>query len=187
MENIPLKARVLDLIRRAYADEQALIASLSAEERAATGTSERWAPKDVAAHGTFWKERFVQRLAARARGEASAELTDSETEQVNAEVFETYRDRTWEEMQAYAERVFNQLVAAVSEFGEQELSDPAPIGWYRKRSLLASIVGNSYTHPETHVAGFYQERGDLARARRIQEEMAEAIQDLSGFRKPDRS
>ncbi len=180
MENVPLKSRLLELLRRAHTDEQALVSSLSAEERAAAGTPEHWSPKDMVAHITYWRERLTQRLTARARGESFSELTDGEVDERNAEIFETHRERGWDQVQAYAERVFDQLVALITQFSEQELSDPTPVGWYNNRSLLESIVGNSYMHPETHVAGFYLERGDLPRARQMQEDMAEALIHIDG-------
>lgn len=175
MENASLKSRLLELLRRARADEQALISSLTADEKAATGTPERWSAKDLLAHIAYWRERLTQRLAARARGESFSGLSDSEVDAENATVFEAHRELSWEHVQADAARVFDQLVALVSQFGEEELSDPTPVGWYDYRALLAAIVGNSFTHPETHIAGFYLERGDLARARQLQENMADAI------------
>ncbi len=180
MENVPLKSRLLDLLRRAHTDEQALVSSLTAEEKAAAGTPERWSAKDLLAHITYWRDRLTQRLAARARGESFSGLTDREVDEENAVVFEAHREQSWEEVQAYAERVFDQLIALVSQFGEQELTDPTPVGWYDNRSLLAAIVGNSFTHPETHVAGFYLERGDLAHARQMQEDMADALVGIDG-------
>ena len=122
----------------------------------------------------------MQRLAERARGESLSDLTDGEIDEVNAQVFERNRNRSWAEVQAEAERVFNQLLAVVSQFGEQELSNPTPVGWYNNRSLLASIVGNSYTHLLTHVSWFHLQRGDVVRAKEIQEAMARALVDIDG-------
>jgi hypothetical protein len=178
MENVPVKPRLLELLRRARTDEQALLSSLNLEERAATGTPERWSAKDLVAHVTFWEERMMQRLAGRARGESFSDLTDGEVDEVNAEVLKKSRNLSWEQVQADSERVFNQLLAMVSRFSEQELTDPTPVGWYRNRSLLASIVGNSFTHPQTHVSWFHLQRRDLTRAREIQEAMEEAQVDI---------
>jgi Protein of unknown function (DUF1706) len=108
------------------------------------------------------------------------ELSDDEVDGVNADVWGKNRGLSWDQVQADAERVFNQLLAMVSQYGDQELRDPAQVGWYRNRSLLASIVGNSFTHPQTHVSWFHLQRGEPARAREIQEAMANAQVDIDG-------
>lgn len=180
MENAPVKSHLVELLRRARQDELLLFSSLSTEERAASGTLEQWSAKDLAAHIAFWEERLTQRLAGRARGESFSELTDGEVDQVNAEAFEKSRHLDWDQVQAEAKRVFDQLLAMVSGFTEQELTDPSPVGWYRNRSLLASIMGNSYTHPQTHVAWVHLHRGDLQRAREIHEALAQAQIDMDG-------
>jgi DinB superfamily len=180
MENAPVKSRLIEMLRRARADQEALLSSLSAEELGAAGTPERWSAKDLMAHIAFWEERMMQRLAARARGESFSELSDGEVDGVNAGVFEENRGRSWDQVQADAERVFDQLIAMVSQYGEPELTDPAPVGWYRDRSLLASIVGNSFTHPQMHISWFHLQRGDIARAREMQEAMAKAQVDMDG-------
>jgi hypothetical protein len=180
MENVSMQSRLMELLRRAYADEQALLSSLSADERAGTGTAAHWSAKDMVAHITFWEERLMQRLAGRARGESFSDQTDGEVDEVNAGVFERNRHRSWDQVQSEAERVFNQLIATVSQFDEQELTDPTPIGWYNNRSLSASILGNSYSHPLTHVSWFHMQRGDVPRAREIQGAMVEAQLGIDG-------
>lgn len=169
MENAPVKPRLIDLLRRAHDDEQALLASLTPEERAATGTPERWSAKDIVAHIAFWKDRLIQHLAERARGESGPELQDSEVDQVNTGAFERNRTRSWEQVQADLESTFNRLLEMVSQFSEGQLTDPTPVGWYSNRPLLTAIVGNSYGHPEHHVMDFYLHRGDRASAVRIAE------------------
>lgn len=175
MENAPVKSRLIELLRHAYKDEQELMSSLSAEERAAVSTAEQWSAKEIMAHISFWQDRLIRRLDGWVRGESAAPIEEDEVQQVNSGNSERNRSRGWEEVQAESETVFDRLLVMISQFDEDQLSDPTPIGWYGNRALLAAIVGNSFKHPEEHIVAFYLRRGDRARAREIEEAATEAL------------
>ena len=173
MEPNQLKAAVIDLFGRAQADQRELLAALSDHERAAIGTADRWSVKDVVLHIAFWKNRQAERLAAAARGEAPVE--PEHYEQVNARVFEEWRERPWQTVIDESERVFDALVAQVRAFDPDALADPPRYEWQNGRSLLSSLVGNGFWHPESHIAQCYIDRGDLPRATRMQEDLTEQL------------
>src|ERR1044071_6203121 len=104
MEPNQLKNGVIDLFGRAQSDQRELLAALSDDERAAIGTAERWSIKDTILHIAFWKNTQVERLAAAARGETPVEL--EHYEQVNARVFEEWRELSWQAVVDESERVF---------------------------------------------------------------------------------
>ena len=56
--------RVLELLARGQADQDALEARLSPEERAARGELHDWSPKDHVAHNNFWRQDAIWRLRA---------------------------------------------------------------------------------------------------------------------------
>ena len=173
MEPTQLTAVLIDLFGRAQTDQRELLAALSDDERAAIGTADHWSVKDTVLHIAFWKNRQVERLAAAARGETPVEL--EHYEQVNARVFEEWRERPWQAVIDESERVFEALVAQVREFDPAALVDPNRYEWQNGRSLLSSLVGNGFWHPESHIAQCYIERGDLPRATRMQEELTKQL------------
>jgi len=91
-----LKSKLIELIKHASEEEQALFARLSEDERAVRGEPDRWSPKDVIAHLAAWKTRLAENLAAAARGETP--VRDEDYEAVNAKVFELNQDRSWSEI-----------------------------------------------------------------------------------------
>jgi len=173
MEPNQLKTGLLDLLGRAQADQRELLAALSDEERAALGTADRWSIKDVVLHIAFWKKRQLERLGAAARSETPVE--SEHYDQVNARVFEEWRERPWQAVIDESERIFDALVAQVREFDPAALADSNRYTWQEGRSLLRSLVGNGFWHPESHIAQCYIDRGDLPRATRMQEELTEQL------------
>jgi len=173
MEANQLKNGVIDLLGRAQFDQRELLAALTDHERAAIGTADHWSVKDVVLHIAFWKNREVERLAAAARGETPVDL--EHYEQVNARVFEEWRERPWLAVIDESERVFDALVAQVRAFDPDALADPNRYEWQNGRSLLSSLVGNGFWHPESHTAQCYIDRGDLPRATRMQEALTEHL------------
>jgi tetratricopeptide (TPR) repeat protein len=67
------------------------------------------------------------------------------------------------------------LVTQVREFDPEALADPNRYEWQSGRSLLSSLVGNGFWHPESHIAQCYIDRGDLPRATRMQEALIEQL------------
>src|SRR3954469_12222528 len=114
MEANQLKNGVIDLLGRAQFDQRELLAALTDPERAAIGTADHWSVKDVVLHIAFWKNREVERLGAAARGETPVDL--EHYNQVNARVFEEWRERPWLAVIDESERVFDALVAQVRAF-----------------------------------------------------------------------
>src|SRR4029077_5378950 len=60
-------------------------------------------------------------------------------------------------------------------FDPDALADPNRYEWQNGRSLLSSLVGNGFWHPESHTAQCYIDRGDLPRATRMQEALTEHL------------
>lgn len=173
MEPNQLKAGLIELLGRAQSDQRALLAGMSDDERAVEGTADRWSIKDVVLHIAFWKGSSLERLSAAVRGETPAE--QDHFEQVNARVFEQWRDRPWQAVIDESERIFEALVSQVREFDSEALADSNRYAWQNGRSLLRSVTGNGFWHPEAHIAQCYIDRGELSQATRLQEEITEQL------------
>ena len=80
-----LKQKVLNLLDRAYEEEQTFVTKLSAEERAAVGALEQWSAKDLLAHIVAWKERLVREIAAAPSSEGPSAAIDIDPDIVTTE------------------------------------------------------------------------------------------------------
>jgi tetratricopeptide (TPR) repeat protein len=170
------KAKLVDLLQRAHKEERTFFASLSDDERSATGTPEHWSVKDVAAHLAEWKARMGQRLAAARRNETPPKYDD--IDEANAEIFEQYRDQSWADVLKALECAHGELVEQTRAMPEGDLVDAERFPWQEGRPLWRSIVGSGYSHPVQHLAQLYLERGERDYATQIQETAAELLASL---------
>lgn len=173
MEITALKSTLLDLLEQTRAAQQALLADLSDAERAATGTAEHWAAKDILTHITVWKERTAERLACAVRGAMPPDTHDFEA--LNARDFEQMHARTWADVAASEARVHGDLVAAIQQLSDADLIEPERYAWMNGNPLCLTILGNGITHPQEHLVKLALERGEPDRARHIQEDAAAAF------------
>jgi tetratricopeptide (TPR) repeat protein len=171
-----VKAQILDLIQRAYEEEQALVANLTDAERSAAGTLDHWSAKDVVAHVTAWKERMAHRLAGAEHDETRP--TADDTDRANAEIFEEYRHKSWTEVLQEAERAQRDLVQCIQTVTEDELADTQRFPWQNGQPLWRRLVGNGYSHPLAHLAQLYLERGQRDHATQLQETAAQRLLPL---------
>jgi len=158
-----LKASIIALLNRAWDEEQAFIDSLTDAERAASGTRERWAAKDIVCHIASWNEHMAQTMEGARRGEAPAGLSD-DIDAINAEIFEKHCHRDWPDVLRYAETSQKALAAQVQAFDEAILRDKERFAWLHGQPLWRRVVGNGYTHRMMHLVSFWAEHGDAGRA-----------------------
>jgi tetratricopeptide (TPR) repeat protein len=171
-----IKAKLIQLIRRAAEEEQVFGATLSDEERAAPGTPERWSAKDLMAHLASWKEWEAHNLELAARGETPHDAGDLDL--VNADILERNQHRPWSEVLAVWQRAQDSLVERLNALSEADLTSTEYFPWQAGRPLWRLIAGNSYTHPITHLAQYYAEHGRVAYANQIQGEAADLLAQL---------
>jgi tetratricopeptide (TPR) repeat protein len=171
-----MKATLLDLLERAYKEEQAFVVRLSDEERSAAGDVEQWSAKDVLAHIVVWKERRAQLLTPAARSESPTPIDD--IDQANADIFDAHRHDSWAEILEYSERAHSSLVECTQALENAELAATDAFPWQTGRPLWRRIVGSGYIHPIAHFAEYYLERGEISYATEIQERAASLLAQL---------
>ena len=174
----PLKPRLHAILTRATADREALVAGLSAAERAATGTADGWTAKDHLVHITAWRHQAALRLQAAAAG--TPPPTEDAIEIFNAARFAEGRLRSWTDVLAAAAAGDVELHTAVDALPEVALADPRGVAWRPDRPLWTLISGNGYEHAVEHYTQFYLERGDLAQATAGQQRLVQTIESLFG-------
>src|SRR5450432_2265148 len=175
MEQKGLRQRVLDVLQRENADQQQFLKDLTDSERAEDGRPDRWAPKEMLAHLAAWQDRRTQQLAAVLDGKTPPAFED--VEEINTADFEKFHKMPWQDVLAFVNATISTLIEQTRTLPEDALTNPQANG----RPLWSSVVGDGYAHPQTHLAGFYVQRGQLQRATQMQEAAAEA---LSQFDKP---
>lgn len=171
-----IKDATVQLIERGYQQEQALIAGLSEQERAITGTLEQWSAKDVIAHCATWKDRLAQNLLAVSQGRAPSRAEDFD--QANAEIFTENQNKSWEEVLRCAKDACQSLIERINAMSEDELKSSDILPWQEERAFWRLAVGNAYSHPLMHLAEYYTKRGEKQCATELVEGMAEALLGL---------
>ncbi|MBN1565744.1 MAG: hypothetical protein JXA10_18010, partial [Anaerolineae bacterium] len=83
-----IKQQILDLLDFAQREEQALIDSLTEEERTLAGSLEHWSAKDMLTHLYAWKVRFIKNLEQLRSG--SIPLPVNDIDQENAAIYQTH-------------------------------------------------------------------------------------------------
>ncbi len=164
------------LLADVRAEEQALWDSLNEEERNAAGEIDRWAPKDHLAHTTFWTERLITQLQAATGGEPPKKIDDFQ--KTNDEVYEANKDRSWEDVLAWATEVNHQLHTVFDAVSDEMLQDIAGPEGTGGLPLWQNVAFTGGYHPMHHIADIYLERGDFQGAQSVQERVAEGLAAL---------
>jgi hypothetical protein len=111
------KSELLNWLREEYWAWESLLEQIGPERMEQSGVNGDWSMKDIVAHLTGWNRRLVAHLSAAGRGEPEppppwpAHLqTDDE---VNAWIYESYRERSLREVLEETRQVFQQLLAVI--------------------------------------------------------------------------
>src|ERR1051326_2132918 len=169
MDTTPMKPRVLALLDFAWQQEQAMTRGLSGAERNARGTPERWGAKDYLANILLWKRLQTQKLATALLGEQPPVWNDAQlVHQINHQAFLDSQDRSFEDIQAEAARVYEAFVAQVERLSEAEFTDPGHYAW-QSEPLWRETLGNGLWHPAHQLTLFYLQSEQRDRAIQLQE------------------
>jgi len=172
---VDLKLRLLDLLERAYEEEQVFVQRLSDEERSAVGAPEQWSAKDVIAHIAAWKERAAQVLAALRSGEPGPDFEG--LDQINARIFEENQNLTWSDVLSRSAQKVGFLHEQTEATPDDVLIAPEESDWHDE-PVWWFVVGAGYNHSLGHLAQYYIGRGDTTYAIEMQEEAAEHLLPL---------
>ncbi len=140
---------------------------LSAGDRNAIGSPDRWSAKDHIAHVAFWRHQLALKLQAVLDHE-TPELGDFE--RINPRVFEEHRHRAWSDVASDAELAYAAQTARIRRLTDEDLVAFNRFSWVPEgQPLHAVVMGSSYEHSQQHLAQFHLDRGDLLLASGIQE------------------
>jgi hypothetical protein len=170
------QSQIMDLLRHVLEEERAFVAGISEAERAEIGTETHWSAHDVVAHIAEWKERQARRIELSERGEDLPSTNDIDS--ANRMIFKTYHQKKWEEINVLLEHANEHLRRMVQSLPEEALDQTDRYPWQNGVPLWRRIIGNSVTHPVTHMSIYDREHGRLEQAVLRQEETAQRLLSL---------
>lgn len=168
--------RLITLVARGQADQDALGAQLSLDERAAHGELSVWSPKDQVAHNNFWRQDAIRRLQAALDGGTPVEEDDEQA--LNDRIFAEQYTTSWEVLVAETERLRLETINGIGRLDAGDLTMIDRYPWQRGKSLERMLVTNWYEHPAEHWADIYLSRHDVERAIALRQEVANTVRDL---------
>lgn len=153
-------ARLLEEMRVARAEWEALLAEVGEARMEQPGAAGEWSVKDVIAH-ISWGEREMLDVV-RQRALAGSDLWNQPQTERNAAVYRENRDRALTEVLAESQRTAADLLAAVASLTDDALNDARyfremPADWLPWQVF----AGNTYEHYRDHIESIH---GWLARA-----------------------
>ena len=170
------KAALLALIDHGRKLGDELAERLTADERAASGTYETWAPKDVFAHVAEWLSRDLGRL----------EIVDGplpnyggeDLEPVNEAIFAEHAGKSWDEVARFFADTFDAARRLVAEMSADELEREREFSDGSTRTAWRMIAGHSLMHLTPHIAIVYQRRNEPEKEGELEESTARVLLDL---------
>lgn len=171
-----MKEQLLALLNQMHTEEQALINSLSDEERSKPGAVNDLAIKDIIAHITEWKYRGLRRLD----GQTFPPTDTSEAlDQANAEIFHTHHAKSWDDVIAFSNETHQETISRLHTYSEEEIIDPKRFEHLKGTPIWRRMIGNGYMHPMQHYREIYARRGNEARALQFYETATEQLLTLT--------
>ncbi|CAN5641272.1 hypothetical protein BH10CHL1_BH10CHL1_39870 [soil metagenome] len=117
------------------------------------GATGDWTFKDVVAHLNQWRQQTIAKLTAAKQYQSPAPPSwpafldeETETEQINAWIFETNRHRSLQDVLAESRRQFDQLEELVQSMPERDLFSPNQFAWMQGKALGPTVVESSFGH-----------------------------------------
>ena len=169
-------ATLSSLVDKGYQAEQQFVAGLTETEREAVGTLEKWTARDIIAHNSYWRMHHAENLLAVLQGKEP--ITTEDFDHANADIFQQYRDQSWESVIALAIDSCKRMHEALMALGDEGLLRLDLLPWQEGRPIWRELVGNAYTHPIIHLSEWYIRKGEKTSAAELYREMTGLLADL---------
>jgi len=153
-----------------------LAGRLSNEERAARGSYERWAPKDVFSHATEWLSRDLERLEITTGPIPSVGAEDLEP--ANQAIFAEHDEKSWDEVVGFFGNMFDEARRREEEMSAEEPERERKLSDGSTRTAWRMIAGHALMHLSPHFGVVYDRRNEPEMATELQESTARALLDL---------
>jgi hypothetical protein len=147
------KADLLQMVENGRAEFMALINQIPQERMLETGVESNWSVKDILAHIAAWELKMSQVFAELQQSDAPPDwpTTDEAVDALNANFYETNRDKPLAQVIADFDAAYPQALAATKAMSEGDLFDPRRFAWREGRPLWWMVAGNTFGHYGDHI------------------------------------
>lgn len=154
-----MKDHILAALREQFDRWEDLLAGMTPDQLAAPLLPSPWCPKDVVAHLRAWQQRSIARVEAALSDREPVFPTwhpdldpdaDESTEQVNAWIYEMYRDHSWSQVHRSWRDGFLRFLEFGERVSERDLLDAGRYPWMQGYPLAAILLA-SYDHHQEHL------------------------------------
>lgn len=153
-----------------------LAGRLTESERAAVGTFERWAPKDVFAHVAEWLARDVRRLSI--PEDPLPAYEDSTVEAENRAIFAQFAPENWDAVIAFFHQTYDETQKLVEGLSAVQIDRRREYADGSSREVWRTIAGHALMHAAPHFGLVYQRRGEPELATAVEETSAAELLPL---------
>lgn len=136
------KAALLADLHAEQRQLEALLDHIGAARMDQPGVAGAWSIKDIVAHLNGWRQRTVARFQAALEHQAEplppwpAHLRGDD--EINDWLYHTNRDRSVSDVLSESRQAFDQLVAVLDAFPDEELLDPQRFPWWGGHPVSAA-------------------------------------------------
>jgi tetratricopeptide (TPR) repeat protein len=173
-----IKEQLLNILNEGRASELEFFSHLTDDDRTYEGTYEKWSAKDCVSHSLYWEDVRSMQGMRFIRGEEQVQIPRQipRGEQANADSYEQFSKKTWDEVETFAEQVHSKMVETVQGMDEATLSGP----WVEaeERKMWEVLEGAAFSHKLGHFAQFYTERNRMEEASQLWKEWADLVSPL---------
>lgn len=148
------KQALLDELRAARRDWDALLAPMTEADMLTPGVVGDWTIKDLAAHLMYWESRPVKWLEAARKGttpEPSPTPKNLSEDEVNAWIYERYRNHALNDVLSESRAIHDAVVHGAAEMSAAALFEQK-IEWLGGSALADALPGNTCEHYRDHAA-----------------------------------
>lgn len=174
---MPTAQELVDALSAEYQTERKFIDELPTSSRTSHGTPEAWSALDLQGHITAWKHQTVLRL--RNDPAAIVEESEAETDQANADFFDSFADRSWDDILSETDTTHQELINELSKLREADLSQSDRYAWQDGLPLWRRLAATILIHPWMHLAEHAIERGDHEAAQALGDAMLSRLTPLA--------
>ena len=153
-----MKQHILAGLREQIDLWEKLLAGLSEAQMLTPLTPSHWLIKDVIAHLYVWQKRSIARVEAAVNHhepnfphwlENVDPDTEEVTDQVNAWIYETYRNQPWSQLHQDWRAGYEQLIQLADQISERDLLDSGHYPWLQGYPLIWILIA-TYDHHQEH-------------------------------------
>lgn len=145
---------ILDQIKQAHASLAAALEDIPDDVMTTRPVVDWWTPKDVLGHVAMWRRVAIQFIDEYRRDGVPVPLglnDDAAIDAYNKRGAAQRRDYTLARVRAEFDASLRDLIAAVEQLSDADLSQPLPPPWNEGITLERLIAVNSYEHEPEHV------------------------------------